>query len=159
LLKRAKPKELEYEFREFKGENHSSALFPSYYTGLRMIYDNWAAPESGTLSDVEAHYRKLSSRYGYSILPPENLVNRIGYILLQSEKLDDAIAAFKKNAANYPDSPNVYDSLGEGYEKAGRLKHARDSYEKGYRMAEAHNDTQLAPIVKANYERVSASLR
>jgi predicted alpha/beta superfamily hydrolase len=159
LLKRAKPKNFEYEFREFKNENHGSALLPSYYAGLRTIYDDWAAPESGSLADVEAHHRKLSSRYGYSIVPPENLINQIGYIFLRSERLDDAVSAFKKNAENYPNSPNVYDSLGEAYEKAGRLKDARDNYEKGYKMAESLNDTQLAQFVKANYERVAARLK
>ena len=159
LLKRTKPKDLDYEFREFKGENHGSALLPSYLAGLRTIYDNWAAPESGSLADVVAHYRRLSSRYGYSILPPENMINQIGYILLRADRVDEAIAAFKKNVENFPNSANVYDSLGEAHEKAGRLKDARDNYENAYQIAQTRNDTQLAPIFKANYERVAARIK
>ena len=53
----------------------------------------------------------------------------------------------------------MYDSLGEAFEKAGRARDARDNYEKAYKMAETQNDTQLAPIFKANFERVSAKLK
>ena len=159
LLKRTKPKNFDHEFREFKDENHGSSLLPSYFAGLRTIYEGWAAPESGSLSDVESHYQKLSTRYGYSISPPENLINQIGYVLLQADRIDEAIAAFKKNVENYPGSANVYDSLGEAFEKAGRARDARDNYEKAYKMAVTQNDTQLAPIFKANFERVSAKLK
>ncbi|MEP6903584.1 MAG: alpha/beta hydrolase-fold protein, partial [Actinomycetota bacterium] len=44
LLKKAKPKNFEYEFREFKDENHASSVLPSYYAGLRKIFAGWTPP-------------------------------------------------------------------------------------------------------------------
>lgn len=42
-------------------------------------------------------------------------LNRIGYQLLQMKKVEEAIEIFKLNVEVYPQSANVYDSLGEGY--------------------------------------------
>lgn len=156
LLKRLGPKGLEYEFRQFKDENHGSVVLPAYYAGLRKVFSGWAPPTSGGLPAIEGHYRKLSSRYGYTIKPPEELMNRIGYQLLQNGSVGEAIEVFRKNAASYPRSANVYDSLAEALEKNGDSASARDSYEKAWKMAEQNGETQLAASAKANFERLAA---
>ena len=46
---------------------------------------------------------------------PEAFVNSLGYRMVAAQKLDDAIAIFVLNTELYPDSWNVYDSLGEAY--------------------------------------------
>ena len=43
----------------------------------------------------------------------EKTINQLGYRLIQSGKLNEAIDVFKLNAALYADSWNTYDSLGE----------------------------------------------
>lgn len=53
--------------------------------------------------------------------------------LLQQEKFDEAIAVFKENVKRYPESANVYDSLGDGYDAKGEFELARESYEKAYK--------------------------
>jgi tetratricopeptide (TPR) repeat protein len=45
----------------------------------------------------------------------ENDINMAGYLYLQTERVKEAIDIFKYNVKKYPDSWNVYDSLGEGY--------------------------------------------
>jgi CubicO group peptidase (beta-lactamase class C family) len=49
----------------------------------------------------------------------ENDLNSYAYILLRGGSVDDAIKVFKLNTELYPNSFNVYDSLADGYEKAG----------------------------------------
>lgn len=156
LLKQTKPKKLEYEFRQFKEENHGSVVLPAYYAGLRKVYEGWSPPGNGTYADLETHYRKLSSRFGYTVKPPEALVNRAGYQLLQVGNAAEAIEVFKKNVVNYPRSANVYDSLAEAYEKSGNEKAARENYEKAWKIAEQNGEAQLATSAKANFERIAA---
>ena len=155
LLKQAKPKKLDYDFRQFKEENHGSVVLPAYYAGLRKVYAGWEPPDNGTFADLEGHYRSLSSRFGYTIKPPEALVNRVGYQLLRAGDVTDAIAVFKKNVANYPRSANVYDSIAEAYEKNGDGKAARENYEKAWKMAEQNGEAQLATSARANFERIA----
>ncbi len=160
LLKEDKPKGFEYEFREFKEENHASVVLRAYYWGLRKIYDGWQfSAANGTINDLENHYKKLSKRFGYEIKIPEDLLNRAGYDLLTAGKITDAIELFKKNVANYPESANVYDSLGEAFEKNGQLKQARENYEKAFQIAKQKGDERLAPLFKANLDRVSEKLK
>ena len=159
LLKRAKPKDLEYEFRQFKEENHGSVVLPTYYNGLRKVFENWPPPATGSISDLENHYKKLSKRFGYDIFIPEELINRAGYQMLNAKKIPEAIELFRKNVENYPNSANVYDSLGEAYEKNRQAKQATENYEKAYKLAKAQGDEQRAQIFKANLDRVSVKLK
>lgn len=50
--------------------------------------------------------------------------NAIGYRMFQSGDIDGAILIFEMNADAYPDSPNVWDSLGEACDAAGRVDEA-----------------------------------
>lgn len=45
----------------------------------------------------------------------ETELNRLGYQLLSMKKVAEAIEVFKLNVETYPQSANVYDSLGEAY--------------------------------------------
>lgn len=56
--------------------------------------------------------------------------NDFGYKLLFGKKINDAIEIFKINVQNFPNSANVYDSLGEAYMKAGKKELAIKNYEK-----------------------------
>jgi hypothetical protein len=159
LLKRTKPKNFEYEFREFKDENHGSVVLPAYYAGLRKIFAGWTPPTTGAVADLENHYKRLSQRFGYEIKPPEAMLNQIGYQLLRANNTLEAVEVFRKNAANYPNSANVYDSLAEAYEKNGQFKQAAENYEKAYKRAAINGETQLAQTAKANFERISAKLK
>ncbi len=60
----------------------------------------------------------------------EGSLNVFGYTLLESNDTAGAIQVFKLNAEMFPDSANVWDSLAEGYLKAGELKKAQENYEK-----------------------------
>lgn len=159
LLKRTKPKKFEYEFREFKDENHASSVLPAFYAGLRKIFAGWTPPVSGSVMELENHYRRLSERFGYQIVIPEALLNQIGYQYLRAKNYAEALEVFKKNAANHPNAANCYDSLADAYERSGALKLAKENYEKAYKMAEAHGETALAETAKANFERISAKLK
>lgn len=67
-----------------------------------------------------------------SAAPPltEQQVNQIGYWLLARKKTKEAVAVFEKNVTNFPDSWNVYDSVGEAYGEDGQRERALASYER-----------------------------
>jgi predicted Zn-dependent protease len=56
------------------------------------------------------------------VLPPELMMNNLGYQLMGDAKMDEAIRVFKNNIERYPNSANVYDSLAEAYEKNGKIE-------------------------------------
>lgn len=159
LLKRAKPKNFEFEFREFKNENHGSVVLPVYYAGLRKIFEGWSPPQTGSVAELENHYKRLSDRFAYKIVIPEAMLNQIGYQFLRANRYAEAIEVFKKNLANHPNAANCYDSLAEAFEKNGQFKQAAENYEKAYKLAEAKGEIRLAQTAKANFERISLKIR
>ena len=99
---------------------------------------------AGTLADLKQHYAGLSKRYGFAVQPPEGTVNQLGYQLLGRDDVDDAIAIFRYNVELYPDSANVYDSLGEALEQAGRLTGGARQLLPGRRQRRGIGDARLA---------------
>lgn len=159
LLKKSKPKNFEYEFQQYKDENHGSVVLRAYYAGLRKIFNGWTPPPTGSVADLENHYKNLSNKFGYQINIPENLLNQIGYQFFNANRLPEAIDVFKRNVELYPNSANVYDSLAEAYEKNGQLKQAGENYEKAYKLAKSKGEAQLAQSAKANFERISDKMK
>ena len=60
----------------------------------------------------------------------EGMVNLIGYEHLQAGDTKDAIEIFKLNVMAYPNSPNVYDSLSDGYVADGQKELALENAKK-----------------------------
>jgi predicted alpha/beta superfamily hydrolase len=164
VLSKQQTKGFAWEAVRLDDEDHGSVVLRSHYTGLRKVYDGWQYPRdpstgaiTGDFKAVQAHYGKLSTRLGYSILPPEPLVNIVGYQLMGVGKMEDAAAAFQWNVENYPRSANVYDSLAEFYERNGKLELARPNYEKAVALGKENKDPNLN-IYQINFDRVSGLL-
>lgn len=161
-LQRQQVKGFVWEAVRYDDEDHGSVVLRSHYAGLRKIYDGWQFPRdpntgaiAGGLKGVEEHYRKLSERLKYTLLPPEALMNQVGYQLIGQGNMEEAVAAFKLNVERYPGSPNVYDSLAEAYERGGKLDLALPNYEKAHALGVQTNDPNVN-IYKTNRDRVAA---
>ena len=111
-----------------------------------------------TFAEVTLHYSNLSKRFGYTVLPPELTVNQAGYLLLGQNRTEDAIAMFRGNVQLYPEAANVYDSLGEALERAGRTDEALASYEKAVERAKKNGDRRLE-VFTANRDRAAAAAK
>ena len=64
----------------------------------------------------------------------EGAINQLGYGELQHERFALAIAIFTFNVERYPESYNVYDSLGEAYMNSGQNDLAIANYEKSLEL-------------------------
>jgi CubicO group peptidase (beta-lactamase class C family) len=64
----------------------------------------------------------------------EETLNNLGYLLLQEGQAPTAITVFQRNVQEYPQSWNVYDSLGEAYMDAGQKYLAISNYEKSLQL-------------------------
>jgi predicted alpha/beta superfamily hydrolase len=115
--------------------DHSSMLGKSLYDGLLFIFDGWKIPfdviMSGNASTIQEHGNKMKAKFGgrldYNI--PENLLNQVGYQLLNSKSFDRALDILTLNMKLYPNSPNAYDSLAECYLTMGNKEKAKTYYE------------------------------
>lgn len=81
-----------------------------------------------------AFYDSLKSKDFTSFDFGEGQLNSLGYKLLSEAKNREAIEVFKLNTRAYPESSNVFDSLGEAYYTAGDIAAAIKCYEKALEL-------------------------
>ena len=93
-----------------------------------------------------AEYRSLKARGFGDMYTSEGDINRLGYQLLGRKRVSDAIEILKLNVETYPDSANVYDSLGEAYFVSGNTSQAIQNYEKSLSLDPAN--TNAATMLK-----------
>lgn len=163
-LKTSAAKGLRWGSASFPAENHGSVVLPSHYAALRMIFDGWSLPVDpeterivATLDEVKKRYADLSERLGFPVTAPEAAVNRLGYQALAQKNFPAALAFFRYNAKTYPDSANVYDSLGDALEASGSPEDALTSFTKAAELGEKTGDPN-AKAFRANADRLKARL-
>jgi len=146
----------------YNDEIHSSTELLGHYDGLRTIFTDWRMPldaktdlPTGGLEGVAQHYRALSERFGFRV-SAERDINSLGYNLLGNKKIDEALAALRRNVELYPQSANVYDSLADGLEAAGKPNLALQNVEKAVEVATQTGDP-LLPAFKKHLDRLVAA--
>ena len=78
-------------------------------------------------------------------------INGLGYEYLNEEDYDRAIAVFKLNVELFPNSSNVYDSLGEAYMKNGQNGPAIKNYKKSIQL-NPNNENGVSMLKKMGLE-------
>ncbi|WP_202702601.1 alpha/beta hydrolase-fold protein [Flavobacterium sp. UGB4466] len=139
FLENNKKSNLNYEYQYYSDDNHGSVPLIAIYDGLRFLFKFNQLKLSITeqfnfnkavFTKIEKHFQNVSKHLGYTVNVPENTINAYGYQSLGKKDMELAGYLFRLNVANYPQSPNVYDSLGDFYEANGDKKNAIASYEK-----------------------------
>jgi CubicO group peptidase (beta-lactamase class C family) len=100
----------------------------------------------GKLAEAIEGYRKIKKDKPLNAAVQEARLNDLGYSLLQNRRISEAIAIFKVNVELYPESSNVYDSLGEAFLANGDKELAAINYKKALEL-DPHNEN-AANILK-----------
>ena len=99
-----------------------------------MGYEHYDAPAKVLLRDIRARGAVAALATPAIDALTESRINGIGYALLQNGRVADAIAVFERNAKRFPQSANVYDSLGEAYAAAGDREKAAANYQRSLEL-------------------------
>jgi hypothetical protein len=83
---------------------------------------------------VVKRYNELKQKGFEGCYVNEGQLNMLGYRMLNNDRAKDAVEVFKLNVDAYPESANVYDSLGEAYMNNGDNKLAITNYEKSLEL-------------------------
>jgi polyisoprenoid-binding protein YceI len=59
----------------------------------------------------------------------ESVLNTVGYLLLREGRTDDAIRVFRHNCQSFPDSGDLWASLGEAFATKGDFAKAKEAYQ------------------------------
>jgi len=130
---------LKFSYKYYGDDNHGSVPLITEYDGLRSIFDFYKPNIHSSYyfdstfkldSFFAKHYSDVSAQFGFTVKPPEEMVNSFAYDFLQQKQMTKAERLFALNIANYPESFNVYDSMGDFYDAKGDKAKAIDNYKK-----------------------------
>ncbi|MGO9303323.1 MAG: alpha/beta fold hydrolase [Candidatus Korobacteraceae bacterium] len=127
--------------------NEAAALPPEVY-----VLDTIDQP--GGPAKIQAQLEQARQHDPKATLFDEQLVNLMGYEHMQAGDVKSAIEILKLNAVAYPNSPNVYDSLGDVYLADGQGDLARQNSRKALALlpSDTTDDQQRKDAIKANAE-------
>jgi tetratricopeptide (TPR) repeat protein len=89
---------------------------------------------SGGVDQAVQQYHDLKAAAPSAYNFDEGELNNLGYELIRAHKLKEAIRIFQLNIEAYPQSSNVYDSLGEAYMDDGNKPHAIANYQESLQL-------------------------
>ena len=107
---------------------------PSIAKKLKTVIDN-----KGIQKGI-ATYHQLKKEQADQFEFAETELNTLGYAYLGENKIDEAIALFKLNIEAYLKAFNVYDSMGEAYQKKGDQEKAIVNYQKSVELNPANDN-------------------
>ena len=141
----SKKNQLRFKHKFYENDNHPSVRLAGEYAALRFIFDfyrlkiydsEFEDPDFKLDSLLITHYKNVSEKMGYVILPDESQVNNFGYQMMGTNQFKKAEKMFKLNIDNNPKSGNCYDSLGDLYLKTGDKTKAIQSFQKALTLKE-----------------------
>lgn len=101
-----------------------------------------------------AVYKEISEKERETFDLSEGELNNLGYMFFNDGKIDEAIAVFQLNIDAFPDSWNVYDSMGEALMEKGEKEKSIELYKKSIEMnAQNNNGYEMLKKLGVEIER------
>jgi predicted alpha/beta superfamily hydrolase len=158
---------LAFSHRRYPSDTHGLTPLPSLVDGLRFVFEpvslaNPAVfavtkPDSARVVNaflaLQQQYATGARALGVPEGLPEPFVNSLGYQVLGGMKLPAAaVWIFRHNVTHYPDSPNVYDSLGDGLLAVGDSVGAKAQFKQAVDVAARTNQ----PVADETRKKLAA---
>lgn len=140
-----KQNSLKFQSKYYNDDSHGSVPLITEYDALHFLFDfyplkmtfkDFTDTTTALLDKYEKHFSTVSKKMGYKVKPSEEQINSFGYEALGSKHYKKAAGFFKYNIDNYPESFNVYDSMGDYYEAVGDKLNAIKYFEKALSIKE-----------------------
>ncbi len=97
-----------------------------------LAWSLFSVIETEGIEDGIEWFNKNKGSKKYMLIESE--INTVGYRLLRERNIKESIEVFKLNVMEFPESSNVYDSLGEAYMNDGNDELAIYNYQKSLDM-------------------------
>jgi tetratricopeptide (TPR) repeat protein len=119
-------------FEEYKTDSEFILDPMQYMTDLYL---------AGEMEKLGSETHRMINDPAYQFFDFEKELNKAGYRLLSGERYEQGIAVFSFVTQMFPASANAWDSLAEGYLKAGQHDKAKEYYNKAITLDEEDGPT------------------
>jgi len=159
-----KPAAIAFGHNRYPNDSHGLTPAPSLVDGLRFVFEPISVarlpiaalgPSTDSAAVVRAvieskqRYAEGARTFGIDERLPEMQLNQVGYGALQVLKNPGlAVWVFRQNADLYPNSANVYDSLGDGLLAAGDTTAAMTQFKRAIEVGTRNKDPVIAETLR-----------
>lgn len=160
-----KKSKMHFGWKYYRDDDHGSVPLITEYDALRFLFpwyglsdldDLFNADSTATteelLDTINSHYKNVSHHFGYEVLPPEGFINALGYDFLTT-KPDLAFSMFNLNIQNFPNSSNVFDSMGDYYLAQADTLNAIESFAKAVEIDGFEISKEKLENLKKEYDK------
>lgn len=156
---------LTFNWKFYPNDLHGTVPFPSIMDGLISNFtwfqmentdkiNSFDTPKEELFKIIKNRERKLKAHFGYAVPPyPEDLMNMSGYMNMDMQKPEKAKIYFELAMDYFPQSPNVYDSMAEYYERNKEYKKALNFVTKAYEISKSDYYKQRIEKLKEQLKR------
>ncbi len=129
---------------EWKSPNESADPHSGLREGLEWLFDGWELANIAALAaqpggegwvEINAHYAELSDRFGYEVVPHEDVADIAYRAFMRQGRFDDAIRELERNRELNPGSARVWNHLGDLYRLLCRREESKENYSKAFELA------------------------
>lgn len=135
------PAGVQWSHRYYPGDDHGTTPHRSLYDGLEALFADWRLefeiddkPRELDLAAVEAHYARLSEKYGFLVKPTADAIGHVAGDLTKRKEHVAALELRRRNVRDYPWEPGVYAELGDVLAELNRPEEARRAYEQALQL-------------------------
>jgi predicted alpha/beta superfamily hydrolase len=148
---------LKFNSKYYNEDSHGSVPLITEYDALHFIFNfyplkltqkDFTDTTTALLDKFEKHYSAISKKMGFNVKLSEDQINSMGYEALGSKHFKKAERFFKYNIENYPESFNVYDSIGDYYDAIGDKPNTIKFYEKALSIKENPDTRKKLKIIQ-----------
>jgi predicted alpha/beta superfamily hydrolase len=139
---------LTFNYKYYNDDNHNSSPLITEYDAFRFLFSYYKLPNEtdAALFDanakidvaaiIENHYSGVSKLMGYTVLPPEAILDAMGHDYMEVNLTGRALAVFTLNTKYYPNSAGAYASIGDYYSTEKNKVKAAEFYNKSLKLKE-----------------------
>ena len=125
-MKKEANSDIRFASKYYGEDDHGSVPLIGEYDAFRFIFDWYRmkpiasepgeiVPGDQAMEAITDHFNNVSKKFGYTVLPDEDMVNQFGYVYLGADDFESAFMMFDMNIRNYPENANTYDSMADYY--------------------------------------------
>lgn len=134
--------DIQFDFKFYPYDTHSSVPLITTYDALRFIFRNYELKiplydttqiDSTFITTIRTHSNFLYSVYGHGTPMPFDFINECAYLALDLKNKKEAFYLFELNLQNFPKMWESYYALGDYYSESSDWDKALTYYKKAYK--------------------------
>ncbi len=151
-------KNLKLKAEVFPNESHYGVVIPAFISAMETFFPkkkwdpdfrNFEKLAGNTLDNIDNYYLKLSTEYGYQVLPKAerwnsgNSLQASANRLLRQKRFKESIEVYKRLVEYRPKSAQALNTLASAFEANNNLKEAFAIQKKAIALAEMYDKEHL----------------